>query len=86
MAYEVGFKPAALRQLRKLNAETQATIVEKVEALADDPRPEGCKKLKGEKDLYRIRVLKNYRVVYEIQDEQLVVTVIKVGHRRSIYR
>jgi mRNA interferase RelE/StbE len=86
MAYEVGFKPAALRQLRKLNDEVQAAIVAKVESLADDPRPEDCKKLKGEKDLYRIRVLKNYRVVYEIQDKQLVITVIKVGHRRNVYR
>lgn len=86
MAYEVGFKPAALRQLRKLNDEVQAAIIEKAEALADDPRPEGCKKLKEEKNFYRIRVLKNYRVVYEIQDKQLVVTVIKVGHRRNIYR
>ncbi|MBE9010662.1 type II toxin-antitoxin system RelE/ParE family toxin [Pseudanabaenaceae cyanobacterium LEGE 13415] len=69
-----------------MNEEIQTAIVEKVEALADDPRPDGCKKLKGEKDLYRIRVLKSYRVVYEIQDKQLVVTVIKVGHRRNIYR
>lgn len=86
MAYEVGFKPSALRQLCKLDEEIQTVIVEKVEALADDPRPEGCKKLKGEKDLYRIRILKNYRVVYEIQDKQLVATVIKVGHRCDIYR
>lgn len=86
MPYEVGFKPAALRQLRKLDEDIQLAITEKVETLAENPRPEGCKKLKGEKDLYRIRLLKNYRVVYQIQDQQLVVTVIKVGHRRSIYR
>ncbi|MBW4441533.1 MAG: type II toxin-antitoxin system RelE/ParE family toxin [Plectolyngbya sp. WJT66-NPBG17] len=86
MAYEVGFKPSALRQLRKLDEDIQTAIVEKVEALADDPRTEGCKKLKGEQNLYRIRVLKNYRVVYQIQDKQLVATVVKVGHRPDIYR
>lgn len=86
MSYEIGFKPAALRQLRKLEAEIQSRIVEEIETLADNPRPEGCKKLKGEKNLYRIRVSDTYRVVYEIQDKQLLITIVKVGHRRDIYR
>ncbi|MGG6265745.1 type II toxin-antitoxin system RelE family toxin [Leptolyngbya sp. AN03gr2] len=86
MSYEVGFSSTALRQFRKLREEVQIAITEQVETLADNLRPEGCKKLKGDKDLYRIRVLKNYRVVYQIQDKQLIITVIKVGHRRDIYR
>ena len=86
MSYEVGFKPAALRQLRKLDADVQIAIIAEIEFLGDNPRPNGCKKLKGKTDLYRIRVANTYRVVYEIQDQQLLITVIKVGHRREVYR
>ncbi len=86
MIYEVGFKPAALRQLRKLDAKVQTNILTEIEFLADDPRPSDCKKLKGETNLYRIRVSGTYRVIYEIQDKQLLVTVVKIGHRRDIYR
>lgn len=86
MPYTVVFKPAALQQLGKLTPEIQVVLIEAIEALADDPRPEGCKKLKGELNLYRIRVANTYRVVYEAQDRQLVITVVKVGHRRDVYR
>ncbi|MBF2026409.1 MAG: type II toxin-antitoxin system RelE/ParE family toxin [Oscillatoriales cyanobacterium C42_A2020_001] len=86
MVYEVGFKPAALRQLRKLDEDVQITILAEIESLADNPRPDGCKKLKGKTDLYRIRVANAYRVVYEIQDKQLLVIVVKVGNRREVYR
>lgn len=86
MRYEVGFKPAALWQLRKLGKDVQSLIVVEIEALADDPRPKGCKKLKGETNLYRIRVANTYRVVYERQDRQLLISVVKIGHRRDIYR
>jgi mRNA interferase RelE/StbE len=86
MSYEVGFKPAALRQFRKLNENVQIIILEAIESLADQPRPQGCKKLKGAVDLYRIRVAKDYRVVYAIEDQKLLVTVVKIGHRREVYR
>jgi mRNA interferase RelE/StbE len=86
MPYEIGFKPSALKELRKLDEATRQVIISEIDLLADNPRPDGCKKLKGEINLYRIRVFSNYRVVYEIQDRKLVVTVVKVGHRRDIYR
>jgi mRNA interferase RelE/StbE len=86
MPYEIGFKPSVLKELRKLDETTRQVIISEVELLADNPRPDGCKKLKGEINLYRIRVFSNYRVVYEILDKKLVVTVVKVGHRRDIYR
>ena len=86
MSYEVGFKPAALRQLRKFNKDAQIAILEAIELLADQPRPQGCKKLKGDVDLYRIRVAGDYRVVYAIEDQRLLVTVVKIGHRREVYR
>ena len=66
MSYEVGFKPSALREVQKLDEVTRKAIISEVELLADNPRPDGCKKLKGESNLYRIRVLSNYRVVYYV--------------------
>jgi mRNA interferase RelE/StbE len=66
MAYEIGFKPSALKELRKLDETSRKVIVLEIELLAENPRPDGCKKLKGEINLYRIRVLNNYRVVYAI--------------------
>ena len=53
--------------------------------LANDPRPPGCDKLAGVENLYRIRV-GDYRVVYQIRDEMLLVLVVKIGHRREVYR
>lgn len=84
--YEIGFKPAALRQLRKLNSELQAQILAGIELLSSDPYPDGCKKLKGAENLYRIRVANQYRVVYEVKERQLLITVVKIGHRREVYR
>jgi len=86
MSYEVIVKPAVLRYLRKLDKDLQQLIVDSIDSLSDNPRPDGCKKLKGETNLYRIRIAGIYRAVYEIKDKQLVVTVIKVGHRKDIYR
>ena len=57
----------------------------KIDALAQNPRPSGVVKLSGEDDLYRIRV-GNYRITYSIQDNHLLVLVVKIGHRRDIYR
>jgi mRNA interferase RelE/StbE len=53
--------------------------------LAADPRPSGCKKLAGSTDYYRIRV-SDYRVLYEVRDRDILVLVIKIGHRREVYR
>jgi mRNA interferase RelE/StbE len=86
MSYEVGFKPSALREVRKLDEVTRRAIISAVELLADNPRPDGSKKLKGESNLYRIRVMGNYRIIYDVQDRRLIVTVVKVGHRRDVYR
>lgn len=79
------FRPAALRQLRKLPKDALRRIRTATEHLRDEPRPEGAAKLAGTHDLWRIRV-GDYRVVYTIADDVLVVTVVRVGHRREIYR
>ena len=84
MAYRVDFTAAAARQLRKLPESIRNRLVPHLNALADNPRPAGAKKLKGEEG-YRIRV-GDYRILYEIQDEASRVLVVKVGHRREVYR
>ncbi len=85
MAYRVEFKPSARRQLRKLPLDAQARIVARAEALAHDPRPQGVEHLAGGDDLYRIRV-GDYRIVYKIYDRVLLVLVVRLGHRREVYR
>lgn len=83
--YAVLFKPSADKQLRRLPEDVQKRIVRAVEALADDPRPAGSVKLADEDNLWRIRV-GNYRVVYAIDEDKLIVLVLRVAHRKDIYR
>ena len=85
MAYQVYILPAALRQLAKLPLSIQDQIQQRMDALADDPRPPGTKALAGQKGFYRIRA-GDYRVIYQIKDEKLTVLVVRVGHRREVYR
>lgn len=84
-SYKVEFTKSAKKALDRIPNTVRNQLAVKIYSLKDDPRPDGCKKLKGEKDLYRIRV-GNYRVVYLIQDGKLIVVVVKVGHRRDVYR
>lgn len=83
--YHVVFAPAADRQLRKLPENVQRRIVRATEALQSDPRPPGSVKLQGEDDLHRIRV-GDWHVVYQIRDAELWVLVVRIGHRRDVYR
>jgi len=81
--YKLLFKASVAKDLRHIPKHDVATILRRIEALANDPRPNGCQKLSGQ-ERYRIRQ-GNYRIVYEIIDEQLVVHVVKIGHRREVY-
>jgi mRNA interferase RelE/StbE len=83
--YRVLFKPSADKALRKLPESVQKRIAAAAEELGDDPRQPGCVKLKGEDDLWRIRV-GDYRVVYAIQGDELLVLVVRVAHRKDVYR
>lgn len=85
MIYQIEFTKGALKQLKKLPTDIKELIDSKILELADEPRPSGVKKLQGNDSLYRIRV-NDYRVIYQIQDDVLLVTVVKAGHRREIYR
>ncbi len=85
MNYRVELMPRAIRQLQKLPDNVQLRIMRALRRLEDDPRPPGVKRLTGAENLWRIRV-GQYRIVYEIHDDQLLVLVVRVGHRKDIYR
>lgn len=83
--YEIEFTHRAFREFQALPHAAQSRIATKIELLEQDPRPRGVEKLEGIKNAYRIRV-GDYRVVFEIDDEHDLVRVVKVGHRRDVYR
>ncbi len=85
MAYTVEVAPAADRQIRKLDRETQRRVLTSLEKLGQEPRPQGSVKLQAVEDLYRVRV-GDYRIIYEIFDRHLLVLVLKVGHRSEVYK
>lgn len=85
MTYQIVFTATAWKQLKKLGQDKEDLLKPVIEALAENPRPPGAVKLKSTKSEYRVRV-GDYRIVYTIQDAQLIVTVIKLAHRREVYR
>ena len=84
MLYTVSIKRSAQKALIRLPENDYQRVFAAIEALANDPRPEGSKKLKG-RDGWRLRI-GNYRVIYEINDRALTVLVVDVVHRREAYR
>ena len=85
MAYRITIKPSAARALAKLPADHRRRIAATVDALAGNPRPAGVEVLEARERLYRVRT-GDYRILYQIQDAVLVVLVVRIGHRREIYR
>ncbi len=85
MAYRVELTPRAKRDLESLASQIQSRLQPHIDALAENPRPHGVKKLAGEDDIYRIRV-GAYRILYQIQDRILLVLVVKIAPRREAYR
>jgi mRNA interferase RelE/StbE len=84
LPYAIRYAPAARRQLRKLDQADQRRLVTRIDHLADDPRPDGCRKLAGHQSLYRIRV-GDFRIVYEVKNQELIVLIAMVSHRRDVY-
>jgi mRNA interferase RelE/StbE len=83
-SYELVFRKSVAKDLRHLPNEDVARILERIRALAENPRPPGCERLSG---LERYRIRQGvYRIVYEVQDRRLLVLVVKVAHRRDVYR
>lgn len=77
--------PRAAKQLAAISSTYRKRIFGRIDALQVDPRPSGCKKLQGANDLYRIRI-GDYRVVYQVRDKELLVLIVRVGHRGEVYR
>ena len=82
--YELFFKESVWKDLTSIPKNDVQRIIARIEQLANDPGPPGCEKLTGH-ELYRIRQ-GNYRIVYSIQDNELTIWVIRVGHRKEVYR
>ena len=82
--YVLDIKPSARKELENLSDSLIARLAPKIDGLASDPRPSGCRKLRGYKDFWRIRV-GEYRVVYIIDDDRKMVSVTRVAHRRDVY-
>ena len=77
-------KPSAAKELQALPANDRKRVVTKIESLASDPRPPGTEKLSGE-EKYRLRQ-GDYRVLYSVDDSQKILVIVKIGHRRDVYR
>ncbi len=85
-SYRIVIKASAAKELEAIGRKPdRQRLVDRIGALAQNPRAQGCEKLSGQVDLYRVRS-GSYRVVYEIQDAVVLVTVVMLGHRKDIYR
>jgi mRNA interferase RelE/StbE len=82
--YKVYFKESVEKDLNTIPKKDLQKILRRIETLSQEPRPQGHEKLTGQ-ERYRVRQ-GNYRIVYSIQDQQLTVWVVKVGHRKEVYR
>ena len=83
-AYSVLFRESVWKDFGPIPKRDRKRILGRIASLADEPRPRGCEKLSGQ-ERYRIRQGR-YRIIYSIQDEELTVWVVKVGHRKDVYR
>jgi len=83
--YRILIKPSAVKEIEAISTKKdRQRLVDRISKLADNPRPPGCEKLSGQ-DKYRIRQGR-YRIVYSIEDQDLIINVVKVGHRKDVYR
>jgi len=82
--YRLSFKASVAKDLRQLPKRDVQSVLTRIEGLADDPRPNGSEKLSGQ-ERFRVRQ-GTYRIIYEIKDQELVVMIVKVGHRRDVYK
>ena len=84
-SYRVLIKPSAAKEIEAVDQKkVRSRIVARIRSLAEDPRPPGCEKLTG-RDQYRVRVGR-YRIPYSVGDTELIVIVVRVGHRKDVYR
>ena len=82
--YRIEFAPSAERAFRKLTRDLQDRLGKTIDKLALNPLPNGVKKLSGEINLFRVRV-GDYRIIYQMKSSELIILVVRVGHRKDIY-
>ena len=82
--YRLEIKKSAVKEIERLPRKDMKAVLDKIESLSDNPRPHDCKKLSAQ-EKYRVRC-GNYRILYSIEDDILIVFVVKVGHRKDVYR
>jgi mRNA interferase RelE/StbE len=85
MSYRIEFRPAARRELRRIPEPFRKRLATAIVALADTPRPPGSKRLRGPDGFHRVRV-GDYRIVYLVEDRVLLICVVRVAHRKDVYR
>jgi len=83
-SYRLTLRQSAVKELESLPRRDLARVMSRIKVLADNPRPPACEKLSGQ-ERYRVRQ-GDYRILYEVNDSDQVVTVVKIGHRREVYR
>ena len=84
-SYRIEVSATAEKQIKKLGRDDRIRVLRAVQTLADEPRPAGCRRLQGYDDVFRIRVGR-FRVLYSIDGRRIIITVLKVAHRRDLYR
>lgn len=82
--YKVLIKPSAVKEIESIPRKDRSRIVYRIQGLAENPRPHGCEKLSGQ-EKYRVRQGK-YRILYQIFDDEVIVIVVKVAHRKEAYK
>ena len=84
MPYKVDIKGKVAKQIADLPDREKSKVLEAIRGLKTNPRPDGCKKLKGHKGLYRVDAARDYRIIYSVEDSIMVVEVLKVGGRKDV--
>jgi mRNA interferase RelE/StbE len=85
MKYRIEFSPTAESQFKKLPKEVQARFKHRIDSLTENPFPRGVEKLSAEENLYPLRIV-DYRIIYQVQGRALVILILKLGHRKNLYR
>jgi mRNA interferase RelE/StbE len=85
LAYRIEFTPRAEREFKSLDGSARGRIKQRIDSLAEKPYAPGIKKIEGEHELYRLRV-GDYRILYQVKERILLVLIVRIGHRREVYR
>ena len=85
MKYRIEFSPTAESQFKKLPKEVQIRLKYRIDSLTENPFPRGVKKLSAEENFYRLRI-GDYRIIYQVKGKALLVLILKLGHRKNVYR